>query len=368
MSVASSSELQGQLDAQRRRVDVDFYDITVRELQRMTIEGEIVRAPAYQRKFRWDASDESKLIESIFLGFPVPSIFVAANADGTWELVDGLQRVSTLLHFLSDESDAVLKEIARSEPLKLVDLQKLSTFNGSLFSQLSTQIQLHFLKRSLRVTVLTDKSDAAVRFDTFERLNNGGVSLTHQEVRACVYQGKFMDFVRDVANVDEFKSLLKLSKGKRNDGTYEEVVVKFFAYLNHRSHYRNNLKSFLNDYTERANKEFDVTGGRRLFDGAVRSMSGLLDGKPFLRQEGRLYVSPLTQFEAAMVGIAELLQEGRTPIPHSKQWIDDLEFVQAAKGGSNAKTKLESRIRRAKELLSGAPADLGGTADDPGDH
>jgi hypothetical protein len=227
---------------------------------------------------------------------------------------------------------------------------------------------LHFLKRSLRVTVLTDKSDAEVRFDTFERLNNGGVYLTHQEVRACVYRGKFMDFVRDASSSEEFRGLLKLPKGKLSDGTYEEEVVKFFAYLNFRGRYRNNLKTFLNEYAEHANKEFDEADGRQLFDAVVKTMAELLGGKPFLRGEGgKLHVTPLTQFEAAMVGIAELLQGDQPVRPESAEWIDDPEFVLASKGGSNARTKLDSRINRAKALLSGAN-EPGGVADDSGDR
>jgi hypothetical protein len=89
--------LQQRLDEQRRRADVDNFDVTVRELVRMAAKGEIDRAPAYQRKFRWGEEEESRLIESLLLGLPVPSLFVATNPNGTWEIVDGLQRLSTII-------------------------------------------------------------------------------------------------------------------------------------------------------------------------------------------------------------------------------------------------------------------------------
>lgn len=104
-----------QLDSERRKVDVDHFDITIRELVRMAESEELKRAPVYQRKFRWNSTRESQLIESLFLGLPVPSIFVATNSDGTWELVDGLQRVSTLMHFVSEDkklSSTLRKEAA----------------------------------------------------------------------------------------------------------------------------------------------------------------------------------------------------------------------------------------------------------------
>src|SRR5690606_37556329 len=97
-----SNEITAQFDAQRKKVDVDNFDVTVRELVRMVEEGEIDRAPEYQRKFRWDEERESKLIESVILGLPVPTIFMATNKDGTWELVDGLQGISSLVHFMGD--------------------------------------------------------------------------------------------------------------------------------------------------------------------------------------------------------------------------------------------------------------------------
>src|SRR5690348_8186737 len=101
MTTKTSADLQLELDAHRRQVDIENYDLTLGELVRMASEGELIRAPEYQRKFRWTSSDESYLIESLFLGLPVPSVYVASNPDGTWEVVDGLQRISTLIHFMA---------------------------------------------------------------------------------------------------------------------------------------------------------------------------------------------------------------------------------------------------------------------------
>src|SRR5437870_12516973 len=92
-------DLQTQLNEQRRKVDFDSYDITVQQLLIMVESGAINVAPVYQRQYRWDSIRQSRFIESIFLGIPIPSLFMAANADGTWELVDGVQRLSTLVHF-----------------------------------------------------------------------------------------------------------------------------------------------------------------------------------------------------------------------------------------------------------------------------
>src|SRR5205085_6731134 len=129
----------------------------------------LARAPEYQRKFRWEVEDESKLIESLLLGLPVPSLFVATNPNGTWEVVDGLQRLSTLLHFIA-EPPALLKSIDKADPLRLQGLEKVALLNGKTYADLPTPIRLALNKRSLRVTALSDKSDPKARFDMFERL------------------------------------------------------------------------------------------------------------------------------------------------------------------------------------------------------
>src|SRR3954468_8948055 len=129
------ADLQEQLSVQRQKVDVDDFDTTVRELIRMAAENELHTAPVYQRKFRWDEGKESRLIESLLLNFPIPSIFVAANQDGTWEVVDGLQRISTLVHFAGDDP-SLLERVGKDEPLRLRDLRDLTAFNEHGFHDL----------------------------------------------------------------------------------------------------------------------------------------------------------------------------------------------------------------------------------------
>ena len=122
-------DLTSQLNDQRRKVDFDTYDITVQQLIAMVETDVINVAPAYQRQYRWDELRQSRFIESIFLGIPIPSLFMAANPDGTWELVDGVQRLSTLVHFAGNEK-ARLKLGMRTR-LELSNLEKLPDFKGT---------------------------------------------------------------------------------------------------------------------------------------------------------------------------------------------------------------------------------------------
>src|SRR6056297_941656 len=122
MSVPNNLSLTDTVNDLRRNVDVQTSNFSVRELARMVTERELNISPEYQRLFRWNVQSESRLIESLMLGLPVPSIFVATNSDFTLEVVDGLQRLSTLVHFL-DPSEEGLTSIGKESALKLADLE-----------------------------------------------------------------------------------------------------------------------------------------------------------------------------------------------------------------------------------------------------
>jgi hypothetical protein len=345
--MAQMATLQVQLDEQRQRVDVDHFDIPVRELVRMVAEGELKTAPAYQRQFRWDAARESELVESLLLGLPVPPLFVATDKDGTWELVDGLQRVSTLVHFIFADGRAS-EAIAKEEPLRLEALTKLTAFEGLEYSQLPTPMQLAFNKRPLRVTALSDKSQLDVRFDLFERLNRGGILLTAQEVRACIYRGRLNNLLAELADDPAFKRLLKLQRGNQSDGTREEQVLKFFAYLNDADDFDGRVTHFLNGYMERNREAEDVEGRRDLFHRTVAALAKVFNGGPVIRKGyGN---TPQTMFEALMVATGSLLREGAA-VRETAIDVNDSVLVSNTTKGTNTQAALKRRIARARELL-----------------
>ncbi|MFE0272003.1 DUF262 domain-containing protein [Streptomyces sp. NPDC058992] len=340
--------MQAQLETQRRKIDVDNYTITVRELLSMAERNELKRAPEYQRKFRWDEEAESRLIESILLGLPIPNLFFATNDDGSWEVVDGLQRISTLIHFASD-SEAQLAEINKRSPLALRELKKLDQFNGQTYEDLPPSIKFAFTKRGLGVTALSDKSDPQIRFDTFERLNRGSVELSKQEVRACIYEGSFNKLIRELAESEKFRKLVKLQKKNEENATHEELVLKFFAYLNNRAAFTGAVHDFLNSYMETNRDSFDVEEGRVTFSKVVDEILALTQG-PLLRSKTN--VTPQNELEAVMVACAELLKEKGSVGTPPAGWLDDQQLVEASTGATNTRPKLRDRIARAKELLT----------------
>lgn len=341
--------LEDQLALERKKVDVASVSFSVRELVRMYEDGELSIAPSYQRKYRWSRVVASTFVESIFLGLPIPPIFVATNDDFQWEVVDGLQRISTLILFLSDDPDAH-RRIGRENSLILDGLDKLTQLNGVGFDDLPQSLQRYFARQALQVISLTDKSDKAVRFDLFERLNSGSVSLTAQEVRSAVYAGKFLDFVEELASLSKFQSLLKLQESNQHDGTAAEQVLKFFAYKNDQSEFRGSVTKFLNDYSAKAADSFDYAREREAFERVCDFLGQIVDG-PFLRE--KTYVTPLVQFEACTVAAGRLIAEGIEPTEPDGDWRNDAELVASSTKGTNTRSSLQRRIDRAKALFSG---------------
>ncbi|MBT8112813.1 MAG: DUF262 domain-containing protein [Gammaproteobacteria bacterium] len=338
-----------QLEKERRKVDFDSFDISVKEIVSMADEGIIDIAPEYQRQFRWPEENQSKFIESVFLGIPIPSLFMAANRDGTWELIDGVQRLNSLVHFIADEKQ--LKNFGLEENLKLKDLDILSEFNGKNFKDIPQDLRLKFTLRPLKITTLSDKSDLKVRFDLFERLNTGGVKLTFQEIRACVFRGEFNEFIGGLSKDDNFSTIVNLPRTNESDGTREELVLKFFAYYYERNTFVHSVVGFLNDYMQKSALKFNYADGRSIFE---KTFIELRHELPDGIRRGNRKITPINLYEAIAVGAADVISGGGTIIGKNvAAWIDDEDLKKLTSGATNSRKRLNDRIDYCAMRFSG---------------
>jgi hypothetical protein len=291
--------LDQQLDREKRAVSYDMYDMTVKQLVEMVSAKEINIAPEYQRHFVWDDARESELIESIYLGIPVPSLYMAANKDGTWEVVDGVQRLSTLVHFVGNKSD--LPSIKKAKALTISELKKLTALNNKNFAALPKSLQLNFLLRPIRVTTLNDKSDIAVRFDLFERLNTGGVRLHPQEIRNCVFRGTFRDLLKELASDANFQKVVKLADNEQRSAVMEECVLRFFAYSENYKKFDHSVIDFLNDYMISKSQSSVSPNQIASFRRTMAKLAAALPSG--ITRENRK-ITPINLFEGVAVGTA----------------------------------------------------------------
>ena len=333
--------LNDQLMEQKMKVDFNSYDFSVKELISMVNDGLINISPDYQRKFRWDTERQSSLIESLFLGIPIPAVFMATNANGTWELIDGVQRISTILCFAGTEEEYKKINTENPQHLKLNGLKKLSLFNGKYFLDLPFEIQTKFKLSSLKVTTLSDKSDKNVRFDLFERLNRGGVILSDQEIRNCVYRGGFCDFIKSLSTDANFKKCVHLSDRQETDGTREELVLRFFAYLYDVENFSHSVKDFLNEYMEKASHDFKYSENEKIFKHVFKTLNQALPNG-IVKGKGN---TPLNLFEAVSVGAAlAYIRKSRINTTGIDKWITDKQLIKYISGATNSKPKVSGRI------------------------
>lgn len=330
-----------EIQAQRRTVAFDTYDITVKQIVDMVSERSVNTTPDYQRHFVWDDKRQSQLIESIFLGIPIPNMFMATNSDASWEVIDGLQRITTILRFVAPDLAKI--DDVELGALKLTGMEKIPSLNGAIFEEMPSHIRLNFLTRPLRVTVLNDLSDHQVRFDLFERLNTGGIILHDQEIRNCVFQGRFRDFIKECATHPDFDACIKRSD-RHGRGNVEELALKFFAYYEDRSRFVHSVKNFLNDYMEKKTESF--RNEAQLSEIFARTFSTLRLALPNgIVRSSRPNSTPLVLFEAVAVGAADILTDGgQIDAARLLAAIEAPALKEFTTGATNSLPKLLSRI------------------------
>jgi hypothetical protein len=219
------------------------YDKSVSDLVSMIKEHDISLNPDYQRNYIWDNKKASLLVESILLSVPIPVIYVAEEADSSWTVVDGLQRLNSLRRFWDNE-------------FRLRGLEVLTELNGIQFSKLNTKASRIFKNGIIRIIVILQESDPDIKYDVFLRLNRGSIRLNEQELRNCLYRGKFNELLKVLREYPNFLSCLRASAPNKrfNDA---ELVLRYFALSESYDYttktvpkYRNQMKSFLNSFME----------------------------------------------------------------------------------------------------------------------
>lgn len=342
--------IQEQIDTKRRTVAFDSYDITIKQLYDMLLEGMIDIAPEYQRHFKWDQARQSSLIESLLLGIPIPSLFMATNPDSSWDVVDGLQRVTSIVNFIGDEQE--LKDVPiEFKHLKLAGLEKLDSMNGISYQDLPKSLQLMLITRPIRVTVLNDRSDFGVRYDLFERLNTGGIVLHEQEIRNCIFKGEFNDFINELGEYEAFRNVVKMTDNAARNRSYEELVLRFFAYYEDKEEFVHSVKGFLNAYMEKKTKSFKNRSQlKRIFTETFDLLDTSLPGG--IVRGARKNITPIVLYEAISVGLALAISSKKAINTESLvALLDDAELKKLTTGATNAKKMVLDRLLYVSDRL-----------------
>jgi hypothetical protein len=233
MSGSTDTSLEEQINSARQSISSDGYPMSIGELTNLYKEGELIIRPEFQRFFRWNEDQKSRLIESLLLGIPLPSIFVAQQQGGKWELVDGLQRVSTILQL-----QGVLKD---SPPLQLLPTKYLPALDGKVWEDsdpaksLSEAQRLDIKRSKIDVKIIKRESSRQTKFDLFQRLNSYGTTANAQEVRSALMVAVSADafsWLEKLASSKHFRICTQFSERLLEERYDLEIALRFLVLHN----------------------------------------------------------------------------------------------------------------------------------------
>ena len=191
--------------------------------------------PVFQRHFVWNKQQKSNLIETILMGMPMPNIYTYLDHDTGKELViDGQQRLTTIKKFLNNE-------------FKLSGLQN-GHFNGFYYYTLPQEYRGRIENYILNITQIKNLKNNGILYEIFKRYNTGATKLNHQEIRNCVYQGKFNSLIKTLCDYNNFKKVFKNQEVDRMNK--EEYVLRFFAFYEKFEDYKPDVNKFLDKYLD----------------------------------------------------------------------------------------------------------------------
>ncbi|MFD6336445.1 MULTISPECIES: DUF262 domain-containing protein [unclassified Streptomyces] len=368
--------LQDEIEAGRSTVKADAYAMSIGEIVNLYRDRELVIRPEFQRLFRWSPAKKSRLIESILLGIPLPSIFVMQRHGGVWEVIDGLQRLSTILEFMGElrnEEEGELEPASRLHGTHYLPALDGMSFEGTEESDSLTPGQRISFKRSkLDFKILLPESDEKAKYELFDRLNSGGEVASAQEVRNCQLIMKNRDFflwLDKLRNDPGFSSCAIISSRAAEEQYDVELACRFLSLVTSTSQELKDMDSVDLFLTEKmlglaGDESFDMTSWGKVFRDTFSLLSASLEANSFRRYDsskGRsLGGFSVSAFEAVSVGVASNLdawgrvQEGRREDTLrgrvEEMWSQQF-FRSQARGGVRGTTRIPVTIPAAKEFF-----------------
>lgn len=230
-------------------------DTVLRRIKNHTIR----LSPDFQRNFVWDIERKSQLIESMILRIPLPMFYVSEDRNGVWEVVDGLQRLSTIRDFiLGSDGDGKGFELAKLEFWG-------SKLNSSNFFKLNhnpkaARIVNNILETELNFTIINPETPEKVKRNIFKRLNTGGIRLSEQEIRHALYQGEATSLLKELVKTHEYEVA---THNTVNDSRMagRELILRFIAFnVVGREKYSGSTDDYLSLAMQLINKEKKIDG------------------------------------------------------------------------------------------------------------
>lgn len=341
-------------DTQKRLVTQKM-DLYIPSLKDMLLNDVIDLDPIFQRRDRWTKVQQSKLIESIIMGVPIPPIFLAEEEYDFYSVMDGKQRLTAINSFINDE-------------YRLSGLKFWNELNGKKYSKLDGTIKSAINRRYISAIVILKESDLDIKFDVFERINTGGERLNPQEIRNCIFRGKYNDLLIDLSGHPNFRRSIGLpvsDEDVQKNRIYKQMedvqlVLRFFT-LQKYEKISGNLKSSLNKYMENSTKYTadELEAHKDLFVNTIDKVYNVYGDVSFRKwdlsnKEWGIISAPL--YDAVMYSFSKIdgnLIKGHedTIVEKTKQLFENDEFVDSIRKGTNSIEANKTRINLFLDML-----------------
>ena len=299
--------------------------MSIGELISLYKDQEIDVHPEFQRVFRWDAYQKTRLIESILLNIPIPQIFVSQREDGVWDVIDGLQRLSTIFEFVGiyrDKDGLILPPSVLQKTDYLPSLEGVMWENEEPAKRFTTAQKINFKRQRMDVVIVKKESDENSKYELFRRLNTGGTNLTAQEVRNCVMimmNSEFYNFVSTLVANQDFIDCIPVSDRKSDEQYRMELLLKLLIAdtmdLSCVKSY-DDLTTLLDCETEKLckDKDFDADRVRQRFIVTFELLNRIYGDDCFKSRESGKAKGPFlsSAYQAIATGIFHHIEELQT--------------------------------------------------------
>jgi len=303
--------------------------------------------PSYQREFVWNNEKQSRFIESVLLGVPLTPFLVSEDEDRRLEIIDGSQRIRTLIAFYENK-------------LRLRKLDKLDKLNSAKYTDLPKRIQRYFENRDFKI-IIVDEAKSDIKQDIFNRINTSSEPLSDSEIRKGSYSGAFYDMIlalkpskdsiKEENNI--FRNICPISPLKEKRGEYEELILRFFAYSDRYLEFKHDVAIFLNDYLDDMNEiDFDKDLYLSRFNRMVNFIE--INFPIGFKKEKNSKSTPRVRFEAIAIGVYLALEQNPNLENPNMNWLDSEGFkIQTTSDSSNNPNRLKNRIEFVRDGLLG---------------
>ena len=349
-----------QVAKARKELKTDHYNMSVGEIINVYNEKEMSLNPAYQRLYRWDKKQKTDFIESLIIGIPIPPIFVAQKQDGTWDVVDGVQRLSTILELTGNlQHDG-------EKPLKLETCKYIPSLDGETWKTIPADIQRIIKRAKLTINIILTENSIQSQYEVFQRLNTGGLHLSDQELRNCLiimlnedFYNKINKFKRD----EVFVKLTPISEKKEEEEERMEFILKYLIARYNSNSFNNypisqiHVRDFIDKETTKLieNKDFNLSNALEEFKASLEFLDKLLGEQAFKKYnyETKSYTNAFSKqmYEVILPGLSKNLDKYKDITADKIKGIIDIIYNDKTyKYATKAGTKPLNRYKLLTEL------------------